>query len=72
MSPAQLKAARKKLGLSADELAKLVGVSSRSMTRYESGRRETPYAIGLLLSLAMRFKAVRRDLGIAFERDLPD
>lgn len=42
MTPAQLHAARKRLGLSQSELAEALGVDYRTVGRWERGEREIP------------------------------
>ena len=49
MTPADLKAARKALGLSQRGLAEAIGVSKPSIARWEGGRRAIPLTIALAI-----------------------
>ena len=65
MTPADLKAARKALGLSAEGFARLVGVQSgRTVRRWERGDRDIPGTVERLL------EALGREQGEAFVRRL--
>ncbi len=60
MSPADLRSARARLGLSTDEAARVLGQSNRStITRWENGERAIPEAVALLLGLADAVPGVR-------------
>ncbi len=53
MSPADLSSARRRLGLSTDEAARVLGAASRStICRWENGDRAIPESVALLLKLA--------------------
>ena len=53
MSPADLRSARLRLGLSTDEAARVLGQSNRStITRWENGERAIPEAVAILLAIA--------------------
>ena len=57
MTPAEFTAAREKLGLSVDELAKLLGVSSRrTIAWWESGKRPVPGPVDLAMRLLLERK----------------
>lgn len=47
MTPASLKAWRKRLGLSQQEAADTLGLSIRAVQNYESGLREIPKPVAL-------------------------
>jgi len=70
MTPADLKKARKSLGLSAERFAKVFGVASgRTVRGWEAGERNgapapIPRPIELLVTIAMEFEGVRKRLGI--------
>lgn len=66
MTPAELKSARRALGLSAEGFARVVGVESgRTVRRWEAGDRDIPGPVKVLVALALGSKAVRNALGIA-------
>ncbi len=54
MTPAELKSARKSLGLSAERLAALVGVTRDAVCKWESGKRPIPRWIELVMYLLTR------------------
>jgi transcriptional regulator with XRE-family HTH domain len=64
MTPADLKSARKSLGLSQAGLARIVGAASdRTIRRWEDGSRDIPPHVPLILGL-LDIPAVRRRLGL--------
>lgn len=68
MTPEELTQARAKLGLTARAFAPIFGVTDRTVRAWENGdsnAREIPRAIALLVKLAVKYPAVRRELGIA-------
>ena len=68
MTPADLKAARKALGLSAVGFARLVGVQSgRTVRRWERGDRDIPGTVERLLEALAE---MGREQGEAFVRRL--
>ena len=68
MTPADLKAARKALGLSAEGFARLVGVQSgRTVRRWERGDRDIPGTVERLLEALAE---MGREQGEAFVRRL--
>jgi DNA-binding transcriptional regulator YiaG len=63
MTPADLKAARHTLGLSAEGFARLVSVESgRTVRRWESGERDIPGPIVVLVGLILALPAARKKL----------
>lgn len=59
MTPAQLKSARKALGLSEAEFARAVGVASdHTVSKWEDGERDIPGPVAILCSLAANISAV--------------
>jgi len=56
--------ARLTLGVSTDELAKIVGVSRRSAFRYDASEWPVPRPLALLIRMAVKYPAVRHELGI--------
>jgi hypothetical protein len=59
-TPAQLRAARQRLGLSADGLARMVRVEDgRTVRRWEAGERHIPGPVTVLLETAMGYLAKR-------------
>lgn len=71
MSPDELKAARRALGLSMEGFARVFGVAAgRTVRRWEDGRREDgapatiPQPIAILVDLALHVPGVRERLGI--------
>jgi DNA-binding transcriptional regulator YiaG len=66
VTPADLKTARKSLGLSQAEFARVVGVASdRTVRKWEDAERDIPGPVVVLTSLMLRMPAVRKALGIA-------
>lgn len=69
MTPAELKSIRHSLGLSAEGLARLVGVESgRTVRRWEAGDRDIPGPVRVLLTSIMASAAVRRYFGMTDKR----
>ena len=65
MTPADLKSARHAFGLSAEGFAKLVRVESgRTVRRWESGERDIPGPVQMMVEALLANKAVRRHFGI--------
>ncbi len=64
MTPADLKSARKSLGLSAERLAALVGVTRDAVCKWESGARPIPRWLELLVDILASHKSVRKRLGV--------
>lgn len=65
MTPAELKSARQALGLSAERFAKLVHVESgRTVRRWESGERDIPGPVSVLVGAILANAAVRRHFGL--------
>lgn len=61
MTPADLKAARHALGLSAEGFAKLMGVESgRTVRRWEAGERDIPGPVQILTKALVESAAVRK------------
>jgi transcriptional regulator with XRE-family HTH domain len=77
MTPTELKAARRALGLSAQGFARTFGVASgRTVRGWEAGERNgepapVPIPIALLVRLALDLPEVRIRLGIKAETDAP-
>ncbi|TXI08752.1 MAG: hypothetical protein E6Q76_06785 [Rhizobium sp.] len=70
MTPGDLKAARHALGLSAEALAKWVGVSDgRTVRRWEAGDRDIPGPVQVLVNAALESRAVRRHFGFSLPDD---
>ena len=66
MTPAELKAARQALGLSAEGLAALLQVQSgRTVRRWEAGEREVPGPVAVILKALAESQAVRRYFGVS-------
>lgn len=69
MTPAELKAARHALGLSAEGFARLVGVASgRTVRRWEAGGQDIPGPVVVLLTAIMTNEAVRRHFGLILRK----
>lgn len=67
-SPVELKAAREALGLSADELARVVGVDDgRTVRRWESGERELPGPVTVVMETALGYLRKIQDLSRQLE-----
>lgn len=65
MTPGELKSARKSLGLSQAELARVVGVDSdRTVRRWENAERDIPGSVEVLLRLLVELPAARRLVGL--------
>ena len=63
MTPLQLKKARKRLGLSGETLARVVGVSSdRIIRRWETGDSRIPQAVAIVVRLMLDDAALRERL----------
>lgn len=66
MTPADLKSARHALGLSAEGFARLVRVESgRTVRRWESGERDIPGPVVVIVDAIMASGAVRRHFGVS-------
>ena len=71
MTPTELKSARARLGLSAEQFAKTFGAhDGRTVRGWEHGERNglpahIPRAVDILVRLALEVPAARRWLGIA-------
>lgn len=66
MTPADLKSARHALGLSAEGFARLVQVESgRTVRRWESGERDIPGPVTVIVRALMDSRAVRRHFGLS-------
>lgn len=69
MTPAELKIARKTLGLSQEGFARAMGLtgvhSDRTVRRWEDAERDIPGPVVVLTGLLLRLPAVRKVLGIA-------
>lgn len=65
MTPADLRARRKALGLSVEGLAACLGVEGRTVRRWEDGTRDISRTAIILLDLMMTEPAVRRRMGLA-------
>ena len=69
MTPAQLRQARRELGISGGELGIALDVSDRTVRAWESGQRDgkpcpIPRSMAVLVRLALINASVRRELGI--------
>jgi DNA-binding transcriptional regulator YiaG len=65
MTPADLKAARRALGLSQAELARVVGVASdRTVRKWEDAERDIPGPVIVLMHAVLALPALRRHLGL--------
>lgn len=65
LTPQELKQARKSLGLSAEGLARLVGVASgRTVRRWEAGGQDIPGPVVVLFTAIMTSPAVREYFGL--------
>lgn len=65
MTPADLRAARQSLGLSAEGFARIVGVESgRTVRRWEAGDRDIPGPVKVLTHLLVSSATVRRHFGL--------
>lgn len=70
MTAEELTAARQALGLKRIELARLFHTTDRTVRAWENGEgadtkwREIPFAVAMLIKLAVKSAMVRRELGI--------
>lgn len=69
MTPAELRQARRALGITGLELGIALNVSDRTVRAWESGRRDgkscpIPRSMAVLVRLALVSASVRRELGI--------
>lgn len=70
MSPEEITQARKALGLRRIELARLFETTDRTVRAWENDVstdtkwRPIPFAVAMLLKLAVKYPTVRRELGI--------
>lgn len=72
MTPADLKSARRALGLSAGGLARWVNVSDgATVRRWERGARDIPGPVIVLVKAALESRAVRRFFGLRLTDDPP-
>jgi putative zinc finger/helix-turn-helix YgiT family protein len=71
LTPQQIKAGRKTLGLKAKELAEQVGVAAATVSRWEQGRLIQSRAMDNLLRLFFESEDVRRLLRQRFAPDSP-
>lgn len=70
MTPADLKAARHALGLSAEGFASWVNVQGgRTVRRWEAGDRDIPGPVRVLVTAAMESQDVRRHFGLSLASD---
>jgi DNA-binding transcriptional regulator YiaG len=70
MTPDELKSVRHALGLSAESFALWVKVSDgRTVRRWESGERDIPGPVQVLVKAAMESRAVRRYFGLSLRDD---
>ncbi|QDP62495.1 MAG: hypothetical protein Unbinned5079contig1000_22 [Prokaryotic dsDNA virus sp.] len=51
MTSEEIKAERKRLGLTAEKMGKMLGVSTRAIFYYEDGQRKVPLTVEKLLRL---------------------
>lgn len=65
MTPAELKSARHALGLSANEMARLLRIGSgRTIRRWEDGSQDVPGPAVALITALLSNAAVRRHFGV--------
>ena len=70
MTPQELTDAREALGLKRTELARLFETTDRTVRAWENDSdsdtkwREIPFAVAMLIKLAVKYPKVRRELGI--------
>lgn len=70
MTPAELKAARHALGLSAEGFARFVRVASgRTVRRWEDGSQDIPGPVQVIVSALMESRAVRGHFGLHLDGD---
>ena len=62
MKPEHLHFIRKSHGLTQGRLASILGVSEKTVSRWETGFTPIPHAIALLVEIIDRVPAVRRHL----------
>jgi transcriptional regulator with XRE-family HTH domain len=67
MTPADLTATRKTLGLTQTQLGEAIGVSLRAIQHYEAGTRKIPKPVALLLAHAMETLRTRRSRPMIFD-----
>jgi DNA-binding transcriptional regulator YiaG len=68
MTPETLKSARHALGLSAEGMARLVGVESgRTVRRWEAGERDIPGPVTIIVAALIESDDVRRYFGVSLE-----
>jgi len=71
IGPAEVKAARRALGLSAEKFARVIGIQGfRTIQRWESGSNDIPGPARVLIYLIMNSQQARRLLGL--RQDLLD
>ena len=72
MTPQELTAARQALGLKRSELARLLETTARTVQAWENDVdtkwREIPFAVAMLIKLAIKYPKVRHELGIKTPR----
>ena len=68
MTPSEFTEARQALGLKRSELARLFETTDRTVRAWENDAdtkwRAIPFAVAMLLRLAVKYPKVRRELGI--------
>ena len=65
MTPAELKSARRALGLSAEGMARVMHVASgRTVRRWESGTQDIPGPVVVLATAILAVPALRAHLGL--------
>jgi DNA-binding transcriptional regulator YiaG len=64
MTPADLKSARKTLGLGAGRFADILGIDISSVRKYESGARPIPAWLEIVVDLLMNVPSARKRLGL--------
>ena len=70
MTPSELKSARHALSLSAEGMAHFVRVQSgRTVRRWESGERDIPGPVQVLVIAALKSRPVRRYFGLPDKLD---
>jgi DNA-binding transcriptional regulator YiaG len=68
MAPAELRAARNALGLSAEGFARLVAVQSgRTVRKWEAGDREIPGPVRVMTKALMESEGVRGYFGVVLK-----
>lgn len=55
MTPAELKEARRKLGLSTNKLGEAMGVDARTIRRWEAGDRSIPGPVQVAVAYMLKF-----------------